>query len=80
LEIDETLEHELANNHEWVNYVQKARKAASKIGERHIISPRASMQGADLLRIGIDRKEVEKDVVWKGLDASRIQMIKKNMG
>jgi cobaltochelatase CobS len=79
-EIDETLEHELANNHEWVNYVQKARKAASKIGERHIISPRASMQGADLLRIGIDRKEVEKDVLWKGLDASRIQMIKNNMG
>ena len=79
-EIDETLEHELANNHEWVNYVQKARKAASKIGERHIISPRASMQGADLLRIGIDRKEVEKDVVWKGLDASRIEMIKNNMG
>jgi hypothetical protein len=38
------------------------------------------MQGADLLRIGIDRKEVEKDVVWKGLDASRIQMIKNNMG
>ena len=79
-EIDETLEHELANNYEWVNYVQKARKAASKIGERHIISPRASMQGADLLRIGIDRKEVEKDVLWKGLDASRIQMIKNNMG
>ena len=79
-EIDETLERELANNHEWVNYVQKARKAASKIGERHIISPRASMQGADLLRIGIDRKEVEKDVLWKGLDASRIQMIKNNMG
>jgi midasin (ATPase involved in ribosome maturation) len=79
-EIDETLEHELAKNYEWVNYVQKARKAASKIGERHIISPRASMQGADLLRIGIDRKEVEKDVVWKGLDASRIEMIKNNMG
>ena len=78
-EIDERLERELANNDEWVNYVQKARKAASKIGERHIISPRASMQGADLLRIGIDRKEVEKDVVWKGLDASRIQMIKNNM-
>jgi hypothetical protein len=37
------------------------------------------MQGADLLRIGIDRKEVEKDVLWKGLDASRIQMIKNNM-
>ena len=79
-EIDERLERELANNDEWVNYVQKARKAASKIGERHIISPRASMQGADLLRIGIDRKEVEKDVVWKGLDASRIEMIKNNMG
>ena len=79
-EIDETLEHELAKNYEWVNYVQKARKAASKIGERHIISPRASMQGADLLRIGIDRNEVEKDVLWKGLDASRIQIIKNNMG
>ena len=38
----------------------KARKSSIENRERHIISPRASMQGADLLRIGIDRKEVEK--------------------
>lgn len=78
-EIDENLEHELANNTEWTNYVQKVRKAVAKISERVVVSPRASMIGAELLKLGISRTEVEQDVLWKGLDASRIKMIKNNI-
>ncbi|SFH77998.1 AAA family ATPase [Halpernia frigidisoli] len=78
-EIDENLEHQLANNTEWTNYVQKVRKAVAKISERVVVSPRASMIGAELLQLGISREEVEQDVLWKGLDASRIKMIKNNI-
>jgi hypothetical protein len=77
--IDEDLERELANNDTWVNYVQKVRKAAKKLGIRFVISPRASFYGATLLDAGIDRKEVEKNVLWKGLDQATIQLIKNNL-
>lgn len=78
-EIDEQLEYELAKNNTWVSHVQKVRKAVQKLGDRVVISPRASIQGADLLRSGISFEEVEQAVLWKGLDASRIQMIKSRM-
>lgn len=78
-EIDEKLEHELAKNYEWATYVQKVRKAVAKISERMVVSPRASIIGSELLKIGVSREDVEKDVLWKGLDASRIQMIKNNI-
>jgi hypothetical protein len=77
--IDEDLERELANNDTWVNYVQKARKAAKKLGIRFVISPRASYYGATLIATGIDRKEVEKNVLWKGLDESTVQQVKNNL-
>jgi cobaltochelatase CobS len=77
--IDEDLERELAQNDTWVNYVLKVRKAAKKLGIRFVISPRASFYGATLLEAGIDRKDVEKDVVWKGLDQATVQQIKNNL-
>lgn len=77
--IDEDLERELANNETWVNYVQKVRKAAKKLGIRFVISPRASFYGATLLEAGIDRKEVEKNVLWKGLDQATVQQVKNNL-
>jgi len=77
--IDEDLERELANNDTWVNYVQKVRKTAKKLGIRFVISPRASFNGATLLEARIDRKEVEKNVLWKGLDQATVQQIKNNL-
>ncbi|EKT3975180.1 AAA family ATPase, partial [Flavobacterium psychrophilum] len=77
--IDEDLERELANNDTWVNYVQKVRKTAKKLGIRFVISPRASFYGATLIATGIDRKEVEKNVLWKGLDEATVQQIKNNL-
>lgn len=78
-EIDEQLECDMVDNHAWVSYVQKVRKAVKKVGERIVISPRASMQGADLLRQNICREDVENDVLWKGLDQSRIAIIKSHI-
>jgi hypothetical protein len=78
-EIDENLERELANNDPWVNYVQKARKAVKKLDVRFVISPRASINGATLLEKGIDRKEVEKNVLWKGLDQATVNQIINNL-
>lgn len=77
--IDENLEREIANNETWVNYVQKVRKATKKLAIRFVISPRASFCGATLLEAGIDRKEVEKNVLWKGLDQVTVQQIIKNL-
>ncbi|MBC7523675.1 MAG: AAA family ATPase [Flavobacterium sp.] len=77
--IDENLELEIANNETWVNYVQKVRKAAKKLAIRFVISPRASFYGATLLEAGINRKEVEKNVLWKGLDQATVQQIINNV-
>jgi hypothetical protein len=33
------------------------------------VSPRASYDGADLLRAGFTWKETEEMVIWKGLDS-----------
>ncbi|OVE55490.1 ATPase, T2SS/T4P/T4SS family [Chryseobacterium mucoviscidosis] len=78
-EIDEDLEYEMAKNHSWVSHVQKVRRAVQKVGDRVVISPRASIQGADLLKMNIAWEEVEQAVLWKGIDKSRIQMIKNNI-
>lgn len=77
--IDEDLERELSKNDSWVSYVQSVRKAAKKLGIRFVISPRASFYGATLLENGIERKEVEKNVLWKGLDLATVQQIKNNL-
>jgi cobaltochelatase CobS len=77
--IDEDLERELSKNDTWVNYVQKVRKTAKRLGVRFVISPRASFYGATLLDNGIERKEVEKNVLWKGLDQATVQQIKNNL-
>lgn len=78
-DIDEDLERELAQNDIWVKYVQRVRKAAKKLAIRFVISPRASIYGASLLEAGIVRKEVEKNVLWKGLDQATVQKIIKNL-
>jgi MoxR-like ATPase len=65
---DEKLESQLAGNEEWTGYVQKIRKAVAALKIRHVVSPRASIQGAKLLSAGMNRAEVEEAVIWKGLD------------
>jgi cobaltochelatase CobS len=73
---DEKLERTLAGNDEWTNMVLKYRAAADRLKIRHIISPRASIMGAELLAGGLDRAKVEQMIIWKGLDADSIAKIK----
>ncbi len=76
---DENLERELAGNDEWVDFVQEVRKAIAELKIRHVVSPRASIFGSKLLAKGIERKAVEKSVIWKGLDISTISTILENL-
>jgi hypothetical protein len=76
---DEKLERELANNDEWVDFVQEIRKVIVTLKIRHVVSPRASFFGAKLLAAGLSRELVEESVIWKGLEDSTINKIIENL-
>lgn len=65
---DEKMEILLSGNPKWVERVQKLRKAAALEKARLVISPRASINGAKLLKMGWDKKKVEDHVIWKSTD------------
>lgn len=65
---DETLERSITGDDAWVAYVQAARKAASNLKVRHVISPRASMAGAVQRRAGLGFDMVAETLIWKGMD------------
>lgn len=51
---------------EWVAYVQRVRQRAQELKQRFVVSPRASINGAVLLRAGEPVREVIESVLWKG--------------
>lgn len=65
---DEALERDLAGDVVWTTYVQNIRRAVETLKIRHVVSPRASIQGARLLAAGIPRETVESTVLWKAVD------------
>lgn len=74
---DEKMESLLSGNPDWVKRVQKLRSAAAKERARIVISPRASINGAKLLKLGWDPKKVEERVIWKGIDPDLRERIQK---
>ena len=50
--------------------------AAEELGIKHIISPRATVNGIKLLRRDVKRSIVEHTFIWKGLDKGSINKIK----
>ncbi len=78
-EYDEVLEREITGNDQWVKRVQTIRKAVEKLKIRHIVSPRASINGARLLATGIPREQVEEMLIWKGLDETQKTNIVNNL-
>ena len=72
---DSKLEFALCGNDKWAERVLSIRKSIDKLGIRHIVSPRASINGAKLLAIGWKQAEVEQAVIWKGLDKSEVQRV-----
>jgi MoxR-like ATPase len=63
---DSTLEYRLAGNDDWVDRVVRIREIARESYPRLIVSMRASIQGAKMLRRGYSRDEVEKMFIWRG--------------
>lgn len=68
VDYDNALERNLANNDTWVDVVEKVRENVKAQGIKMIISPRASMDGADLLEAGFSPSEVMDMVIYKGCD------------
>lgn len=66
VDYDEKLEKALTNNDSWISIINKIRKNAEKQGIKTIVSPRASMDGADLLESGFSIEEVLEMVIFKG--------------
>lgn len=75
LDYDETLERNLTSNTKWVDWVQMIRGAAKQLEIRHIVSPRASMVGENLLANGVDWDNASNMAIWKGLDEESKQKI-----
>lgn len=66
VDYDEKLESALTGNDKWLKIINKIRSNAEIQGIKQIISPRASMDGADLLEVGFTPDEVLDMVVFKG--------------
>lgn len=74
---DAEIEWAGADMRTWTLYIHKVRQAASKLSMRVVVSPRASIFGAKLLRAGIPSHEVAESVLFKGINrADREKLIK----
>lgn len=62
---DEEIENCLVDDKEWVEYVHKLRKAAQP--ERLIVSTRAIIKGAALLKMGFNKEQVLDMLVFRGV-------------
>jgi len=63
---------------QWVERVRKVRSAVGELKVRHVVSPRATVNGSRLLAAGFTWAEAEDAVIWKGLDAdTRAKVIAK---
>lgn len=61
---------------EWVEWVSRIRNAVDTLAIRHVVSPRASINGIKLLKAGLGFTHVANMCVWKGLDsATRVKVI-----
>lgn len=64
---------------DWTKFVQRVRKAATNARVEFLVTPRASINGAALLRDGMDRKTVEALTVWKGISPDALNAIRKEL-
>lgn len=69
VEYDEQLELTLATNRDWTEYVQATRNYIMDNAIRHVVSPRASINGSKAIAAGDTWQEAADALIWKGLDA-----------
>lgn len=76
---DEAFEQDICGNVAWAKKVQRIRKAAEAAKVMHVISPRASINGADMLAAGFSENEVLEMVVYQGLDRQNVLKIEERL-
>ena len=54
---------------EWLTHVQRVRAVVDQLGIRTVISPRASIYGAQLAMDGVGRTHLNDLLIWKGMDS-----------
>jgi cobaltochelatase CobS len=63
---DEALEKQLTGNDEWFDRVKAIREVVFSNGEKVVVSPRASINGAKMLAAGFTREECEDTLIFQG--------------
>lgn len=79
VDYDEALERDMvgADHADWAKFVQSVRGAAKREGLRILITPRHTLQGAALLKAGMDRAKVEAATVFAGLDSDTVTRLRR---
>lgn len=72
MDYDNSLEEQITGNEIWVKRVRSIRELIKEEKIRHVVSPRASIQGALLLEMGMNQSVVENLLVWKGLEKKKV--------
>lgn len=74
---DNRMELRLAPNKKWCNYVQTVRAQVEKLGLKHVVSPRATINGGHMVNSKeFSMEEIEAATIFKGLDTHTIAKIK----
>ncbi len=76
VDYDEALERAIANNDNWTNKVQSARRAINEHKIRHVLSPRNSVYAAKLAAAGLSESRIYDLAIWQGLDADSVRKLK----
>ena len=79
--VDEELERSLAADQpEWLAFVQEMRRLVATLGIRSLsVTPRATLEGADALRAGLERAEVEQGLIWAALPEADAAKLRANL-
>lgn len=73
---DLRVERAISFNMDLAIHIEKLRAKCEAMQIKHVISPRATIDGSDMLEIGFTLQEVESMVIFKGLDSHTVNKIK----
>jgi MoxR-like ATPase len=59
----------------WLDYVQRVRKKVDSLGLRMVVSTRATIYGAKLIKLGVGNKHLTEMLIYKGCDEATREKI-----
>jgi cobaltochelatase CobS len=77
---DVEFEAHICGDAEWAAVVNRIRMACDTHTIKHVVSPRASIRGAELLRRGWDKSRVMDMTIFKGMKPDHVRQVKTTAG